>query len=79
MTKLTWELSFTNYPIISDYVKQHAQEMSEEVMRKHIDLYVNNFSIDLGENGKNAIEAFYNVFLQKDKKAKHANHLFLTR
>ena len=73
------ELSFSTYPIISDYVKQHAQEMSEDVMRQHIDLYVNNFSIDLGENGKNAIEAFYNVFLQKDKKAKHANHLFLTR
>ena len=73
------ELSFSTYPIISDYVKQHAQEMSEEVMRQHIDLYVNNFSIDLGENGKNAIEAFYNVFLQKDKKLKHPNPLFLTR
>lgn len=72
------ELSFSSYPVISDYVKQHAQEMSEDVMRQHIDLYVNNFSIDLGENGKKAIEAFYNVFLQKDNKVKHANRLFLT-
>lgn len=32
--------------------------MSEEVMRKHIDLYVNNFSVDLGEAGKNASENF---------------------
>ena len=72
------ELSFSTYPVINDYVKQHAQEMSEDVMRQHIDLYVNNFSIDLGENGKDAIEAFYNVFLQKDDKVRHANRLFLT-
>src|SRR5690606_32721339 len=72
------ELSFSNYPIISDYVQQHAQEMSEDVMRQHIDLYVNNFSIDLGVYGKNAIEAFYNVYIQKENKVKHANYLFLT-
>ncbi|HVX28202.1 MAG TPA: 1,4-dihydroxy-6-naphthoate synthase [Parafilimonas sp.] len=44
-----------NYEVLSDYVKQHAQEMSEEVMRKHIDLYVNNFSVDLGDQGKQAV------------------------
>lgn len=72
------ELSFSTYPVISDYVKQHAQEMSEDVMRQHIDLYVNNFSIELGEKGKNAIEVFYDVFLQKEKRPKHINQLFLT-
>jgi 1,4-dihydroxy-6-naphthoate synthase len=30
--------------------------MSEEVMQQHIDLYVNNYSIDLGENGRKAID-----------------------
>ena len=29
----------------------HAQEMSEDVMRKHIDLYVNEYSLDLGDVG----------------------------
>jgi len=55
------EFAFKNYPIIADYVKQHSQEMSESVMRQHIDLYVNDFSIDLGNDGKKAIETLYKV------------------
>ncbi len=58
------EYAFVNYPVITDYVKQHSQAMSEEVMRQHIDLYVNNFSLDLGDDGKLAIEALHNVFLE---------------
>jgi len=55
------EFAFNNYPLITDYVKQHSQEMSEDVMRQHIELYVNNFSIDLGNAGKQAIETLYKV------------------
>ena len=58
------EFAFKNYPIITDYVKQHSQAMSEEVMRQHIDLYVNNYSLDLGEDGKLAIETLHQVFLE---------------
>jgi 1,4-dihydroxy-6-naphthoate synthase len=36
--------------------------MSEDVMRKHIDLYVNNFSIDLGTEGKQAVSKFLEVY-----------------
>lgn len=43
---------------VMDFVKQHAQNMNEEVMKKHIDLYVNKYSIDLGEEGKKAVEFF---------------------
>lgn len=50
------EYAFRNYPLITDYVKQHSQEMSEEVMRQHIDLYVNNYSLDLGDDGMQAVE-----------------------
>lgn len=49
------QYSFKNYPEISDYVKTHAQAMSEEVMRKHIDLYVNDYSLNLGEDGHKAV------------------------
>ena len=38
--------------------------MSEEVMRQHIDLYVNNHSIDLGNEGKLAIDSLHEVFLE---------------
>ena len=43
-------------------MKQHSQTMEEDVMRKHIDLYVNDFSINLGKKGREAIEKFYEVF-----------------
>lgn len=51
-----------NYRQLSDYVKQHAQEMSEQVMRQHIDLYVNNFSVDLGNDGRKAVGKLLEVF-----------------
>jgi 1,4-dihydroxy-6-naphthoate synthase len=56
------QYSFKNYPEISDYIKQHSQEMEESVMRQHIDLYVNNFSIDLGEEGKKAVATLVEVY-----------------
>lgn len=49
---------------LADYVKQHAQEMSDSVMRQHIDLYVNNYSLDLGEEGKKAVTTLLNVYQQ---------------
>ena len=55
------EFAFSNYPMITDYVKEHSQEMSESVMRQHIDLYVNDFSIELGITGKKAIETLLTV------------------
>ena len=62
LIKKSLEYGFANYPLITDYVKQHSQEMSEEVMRQHIDLYVNNYSLDLGVDGRQAIETLHNVY-----------------
>ena len=56
------EFAFANYPLITTYVKQHAQTMKEEVMRQHIELYVNNYSLEYGQEGKSAIEALYNIY-----------------
>jgi 1,4-dihydroxy-6-naphthoate synthase len=50
------------YPDLSDYVTQHAQEMQESVMRQHIDLYVNQFSLSLGEEGRHAVEVLLKVY-----------------
>lgn len=38
-----------------EFVKFHAQEMEESVMRQHISLYVNAFTLDLGEKGREAV------------------------
>jgi 1,4-dihydroxy-6-naphthoate synthase len=48
--------AFARYPELPDYVRDHAQEMDEQVMRQHIDLYVNNYSLSLGVDGKKAVE-----------------------
>jgi 5,8-dihydroxy-2-naphthoate synthase len=55
--------AFKNYPQVTDYVKQHSQTMSEEVMRQHIDLYVNNYSLDIGADGRHAIIELQKVFV----------------
>lgn len=47
--------SWERYPDLAPFVKENAQEMEEAVMRQHIQLYVNHYSSDLGENGRNAI------------------------
>ena len=62
LIKESMEYAFENYPLITDYVKQHSQEMEPEVMKKHIDLYVNKFSINLGKDGRNAIRKFIQIY-----------------
>ena len=54
------EFAFASPHEPMDYVREHAQEMKEEVMKKHIDLYVNEFSIDLGTTGTKAIALMFN-------------------
>jgi 1,4-dihydroxy-6-naphthoate synthase len=54
------EFAFANPESSMPYVKAHAQEMSEEVMKKHIKLYVNKFSVDLGNEGRKAVELMFN-------------------
>lgn len=53
--------AWQKYPVLSSYVVHHAQEMSEQVMRQHIQLYVNNFSLSAGNTGKKAVDTFLRV------------------
>ncbi len=55
------EYAFANPKSSYDFVKQHSQEMSEEVMYKHIDLYVNKYSVNLGEEGRKAIYKLFDT------------------
>jgi len=52
-------VSWERYPELSGFVKANAQEMEEDVMRKHIDLYVNKYTTDLGKKGRNAIVTLF--------------------
>jgi 5,8-dihydroxy-2-naphthoate synthase len=51
------EYAFAHPAASADYVAAHSQELSPEVCRQHIELYVNEFSIDVGDAGLAAIEA----------------------
>ena len=51
--------SWKNYPELTPFITENSQEMEESVMRKHIELYVNEFTTDLGENGRNAIKTLF--------------------
>lgn len=44
-----------NYPTLSEFVINNAQEMQPDIMRQHIELYVNEFSKDLGKVGRQAV------------------------
>ena len=64
LIKQSVEFAFTNPESCMAFVKEHAQEMSEEVMKKHIALYVNEFSLDLGIIGKKAIQVLVNKAIE---------------
>ncbi|MGB8490633.1 MAG: 1,4-dihydroxy-6-naphthoate synthase [Bacteroidales bacterium] len=49
----------------NDFVSSNAREMDRAVMNSHISLYVNNFSLSLGEAGRNAISALYRIACEK--------------
>ena len=51
--------SWANYPVLAPFVTENAQEMEEDVMRQHIQLYVNSYTTDLGEKGRNAITTLF--------------------
>ena len=53
------EYAFAHRADSLPFVKAHAQEMSEDVMYSHIDLYVNEFSVDLGQEGRRAVETLF--------------------
>lgn len=43
------------------YIKQYAQEMDEKVMHNHINLYVNDFTVSLGETGRQAVKRLFST------------------
>ncbi len=53
------EYGFAHREASLPFVRRHAQEMSEDVMYRHIDLYVNEYSVDLGAEGKRAVEMLF--------------------
>lgn len=62
LIRLSLEAANARRDRLSPYVVRHAQEMDPAVMRRHIDLYVNEFSLGLGEAGRRAVETLVEVW-----------------
>jgi len=72
------EFAFANPKSGLEFICSHAQEMSEEVMYKHIDLYVNKYSIDLGPEGRKAIKLLFDTAREKNIIPEIKDDIFLT-
>ncbi|RYG19003.1 MAG: 1,4-dihydroxy-6-naphthoate synthase [Chitinophagaceae bacterium] len=60
------EFAFANPKSSIEFIREHAQEMDEAVMYKHIELYVNKYSINLGEEGKKAIDTLFKLAQERN-------------
>jgi 1,4-dihydroxy-6-naphthoate synthase len=58
------EYAYAHTEEIMPYIRLHAQEMDEAVIKKHIDLYVNQYSKDLGKVGTEAIHLLFQKALE---------------
>lgn len=59
------DYAFNNKTVSKDYIKQHAMELSDDVIEQHIDLYVNDFTKELGREGENAVQYLFEMARQK--------------
>jgi len=76
--KKSVEFAFANPKSGLEFIRSHAQEMSEEVMYKHIDLYVNKYSVELGEEGRKAINLLFDTAREKNIIPEIGEEIFLT-
>jgi 1,4-dihydroxy-6-naphthoate synthase len=75
--KKSVEYAFANPESSKEFVKKHAQEMSEEVIYKHINLYVNKYSVDLGAEGKRAVKLLFDKAVELNLIDKIEEELFV--
>ncbi|MDQ3047402.1 MAG: 1,4-dihydroxy-6-naphthoate synthase, partial [Bacteroidota bacterium] len=71
------EFAFAHPDASRKFVIEHAQEMDEEVMKKHIELYVNHYSVELGAEGKRAVKILFNKAMELGVIGKMEEDIFL--
>jgi 1,4-dihydroxy-6-naphthoate synthase len=71
------EYAFANPKSGLDFIRKHSQEMDEAVMYKHIELYVNQYSIDLGVEGRKAIDVLFEMASSKGLIPKLSKSLYV--
>lgn len=72
------QYAFANPKSGLEYIRSHAQEMDESVMYKHIELYVNQYSENLGPTGKNAVKHLFDKAIALQLVPRTEQQLFVT-
>lgn len=72
------QYAFANPKSGLEYIRSHAQEMDESVMYKHIELYVNQYSENLGPIGKNAVKHLFDKAIALQLVPRTEQQLFVT-
>lgn len=75
--KRSIEFAIQNSDASKEYVKGYAQEMDREVLSKHISMFVNDFTVSIGEEGELAVKALYGDFLKLNNNFNEAEELFI--
>lgn len=73
------EFAFANPKSGIEFISGHAQEMDEAVMYKHIELYVNQYSANLGTEGRNAIDTMFKMAQEKEIIPAITKDLYVTK
>jgi 1,4-dihydroxy-6-naphthoate synthase len=71
------EYAFANQVAVMPFVRAHAQTMEESVMKAHIALYVNHFTLNLGAEGRAAVQCLFDTAVSKNILAEKFENLFV--
>ncbi len=71
------EYAFAHPGAVMPYVRQHAQAMDDAVMKAHIDLYVTAFTLDLGDQGRAAVQQLFQIAREKQIIPNYNKHFFM--
>ena len=72
------EFASNNSAASTDFIAENAKETDKDVISKHIELYVNEYSLDLGANGRNAIRRLFDIAYSRRVIPKLPERIFLT-
>jgi 1,4-dihydroxy-6-naphthoate synthase len=71
------EYAFANPEASKPFIRAHAQAMDEHVMQQHIELYVNQYSIHLGRNGRKAVRNLFKTGFEQKIIPNFGKNIFL--
>ncbi len=71
------EYAFAHPAAVMPFVRAHAQSMEDAVMQAHIDLYVTNYTVDLGEKGRDAVQQMFRIAFEKGAISTYEKNIFI--